>query len=104
SMVDLMANRVGMVRVKVRQLPIPPELVAGNYQEDRAFRARFQQWMNWLWREKDEDMERMLGQCPRVGGKGKVARPEQGAPLGLHGPAAAAKVGANRGTVSPPVL
>src|SRR5690606_11892044 len=38
------------------------------------------------------------------GRKGKVARPEQGAPLGLHGPAAAAKVGANRGTVSPPVL
>jgi len=60
SMIDLMADRVPAVRVKVRQRPIPAELVAGNYQEDRAFRACFQQWMNGLWREKDEDMERLL--------------------------------------------
>ena len=61
SMVDLMANRVPTVRVLVRQRPIPAELVAGNYQDDRAFRARFQQWMNGVWEEKDRDLERMLG-------------------------------------------
>ena len=60
SMMDLMANRVGMVKVLVRQRPIPEGLVGGNYQEDRAFRARFQQWMNGLWQEKDADMERLL--------------------------------------------
>ena len=61
SMIDLMADRVGTVRVQVRQRPIPDELVQGNYQDDRAFRVRFQQWMNGLWQDKDADMERMLG-------------------------------------------
>ncbi len=59
-MIDLIANRVPEVRVHVRQRPIPAELVAGNYQEDRAFRARFQQWMNALWTQKDADLARML--------------------------------------------
>jgi len=61
SMIDLMADRVPEVRVHVRQRPIPSEMAAGNYQDDRAFRARFQQWMNGVWREKDQELERMLG-------------------------------------------
>jgi len=60
SMTDLMAGRVPGVRVMVRERAIPPELLAGTYQDDPRFRARFQQWMNGLWRQKDEDMERLL--------------------------------------------
>lgn len=60
SMLDLMANRVPEVKVLVRQRPIPAELVAGDYQGDRAFRARFQQWMNGLWQQKDEDIATLL--------------------------------------------
>lgn len=60
SMMDLIANRVGPVHVRIRQRPIPAALVGGNYQEDRAFRARFQQWMNGLWQDKDADMEQLL--------------------------------------------
>ena len=61
SLVDLMANRVPEVRVQVRQRLIPADLAGGDYQNDRAFRARFQQWMNGLWVEKDADLGRMLG-------------------------------------------
>jgi len=61
SMVDLLADRVPAIRVLVRQRPIPAELLGGDYQNDRAFRVRFQQWMNGLWREKDEDLARLLG-------------------------------------------
>lgn len=60
TMVDLMAGRVPEVRVLVRERPIPAALTAGNYQQDREFRARFQQWLNGLWQEKDADMERLL--------------------------------------------
>ena len=60
TMVDLMAGRVPEVRVLVRERPIPAALAAGNYQQDREFRARFQQWLNGLWQEKDADMERLL--------------------------------------------
>ncbi|WP_407351150.1 acyltransferase [Luteimonas sp. R10] len=60
SLVDLLADRVPEVRVHVRQRPIPDELLQGDYQNDRAFRVRFQQWMNGLWRQKDADMARLL--------------------------------------------
>ena len=60
SMIDLMADRVPRVNVRVRQRPIPAELAGGSYQDDRAFRARFQQWMNGLWEQKDADLETML--------------------------------------------
>lgn len=61
TMIDMMAGRVPRVHVLVRERPIPPDIMAGNYQDDRAFRARFQQWMNGLWQQKDEDMARLLG-------------------------------------------
>ena len=62
SMMDLMANRVPQVIVQVRQRPIPADLVEGDYQSDRSFRARFQQWMNGVWQDKDTDLDRLLGQ------------------------------------------
>lgn len=64
GMMDLLADRIPEVRVQVRQRDIPPELVAGNYQDDRAFRARFQQWMNGLWQDKDADLQRLLADPP----------------------------------------
>jgi 1-acyl-sn-glycerol-3-phosphate acyltransferase len=69
SMMDLLADRIPEVRVHVRLRPIPEELLHGDYQNDRAFRARFQQWMNDLWREKDEDMARLLS----IKGTGAIA-------------------------------
>ena len=65
SMLDLMANRVPEVKVLVRQRPIPADLVAGDYQGDRAFRARFQQWMNGLWQQKDADIAGLLADPAR---------------------------------------
>lgn len=65
SMIDLMANRIGQVRVMVRERAIPAELASGNYQEDRAFRARFQQWMNGVWQEKDGDIAGLLEDAGR---------------------------------------
>ena len=60
SMLDLFADRVPEVRVRIRQWPIPAELVGGDYQNDRAFRVRFQQWMNDLWARKDADLDALL--------------------------------------------
>ena len=60
SLLDLLANRIPEVRVRVRQRAIPDALIHGDYQADRAFRAQFQQWMNGVWREKDADFADML--------------------------------------------
>jgi 1-acyl-sn-glycerol-3-phosphate acyltransferase len=52
SIYDLFADKVKTVCVKIRVLDIPQELRVGNYQDDRAFRAWFQTWLNSLWLEK----------------------------------------------------
>lgn len=61
TMVDLLGGRIPEVRMSVRERAIPEALIGGSYQDDRAYRARFQQWMNGLWEEKDAEIARMLG-------------------------------------------
>jgi 1-acyl-sn-glycerol-3-phosphate acyltransferase len=60
SILDLIGGRIPEVRVAIQERPIPASLIGGNYQEDRAFRARFQQWMNVIWEEKDAEITRLL--------------------------------------------
>jgi len=59
TMIDLLAGRVRQIRVRVRQLPIPPEFLGGDYENDADFRARFQSWMSDLWAQKDALITRM---------------------------------------------
>lgn len=62
TMIDLMAGRIPEVHVVVRRRPIPDSAaMGGRYQDDRAARARFQQWLNGLWQEKDAELQRLLG-------------------------------------------
>lgn len=62
SMVDLFANRVREVHVRIRERPIPAELLAGDYQNDPAFRERMQGWLNELWADKDRTIAALLAQ------------------------------------------
>ena len=57
SLDDLFADRIGEVRVHVRELAIPPGFAGGDYEGDAAFRERFQAWINDLWREKDARLD-----------------------------------------------
>ncbi len=53
TVIDLLAGRVREIRVNVRELPIPADLMHGDYENDTQFRERFQDWTNALWAEKD---------------------------------------------------
>lgn len=46
--------------VAVEVKPLPVELLGGNYQDDEAFRERFQDWVNGLWADKDATIQRVL--------------------------------------------
>lgn len=46
--------------VQVEVKPLPVELLGGDYQNDEAFRERFQTWVNGLWADKDATIERVL--------------------------------------------
>ena len=45
-------------------LPLPKELMVGDYEDDAEFRARFQEWVNALWKRKDARLERMINRRP----------------------------------------
>lgn len=53
SVTDLLSGRVRRVHVVVRRLPVPGDHSAGGYERDPQARARFQSWINALWRDKD---------------------------------------------------
>jgi len=55
----LLSGRVDGVIIRVQQREIPAELVDGDYANDPQFRNRMQQWVNELWAEKDELIERL---------------------------------------------
>jgi 1-acyl-sn-glycerol-3-phosphate acyltransferase len=46
--------------VKVRSIPVPPDLIGGDYIGDEAYRERVQAWVRELWSRKDEELDRIL--------------------------------------------
>jgi 1-acyl-sn-glycerol-3-phosphate acyltransferase len=50
---DFLCGRMRRVIVEVKQLRIPHELFTGDYENDPAFRQRFQDWIAQLWSAKD---------------------------------------------------
>ncbi|MGH8444554.1 MAG: acyltransferase [Solimonas sp.] len=52
--------------VHVDVLPIPADLMHGDYENDTEFRARFQAWINTIWTRKDARLERMLNTRPAM--------------------------------------
>ena len=61
TMIDLLAGRIRVIRVVVRQVPIPKEFVGRDYDNDQAFRSEFQNWIGALWSEKDGAVARLAG-------------------------------------------
>ena len=55
---DFVCGRIPQIRVHVETIPIKGELI-GDYFEDEGFRDRFQLWVNGLWEEKDQQIQKM---------------------------------------------
>lgn len=54
GVLDLLSGKVRRVLVEIRKRSIPAEFLRGGYDEDPAFRERFQAWINQIWIEKDQ--------------------------------------------------
>ena len=52
----------GGLIVRADLMPIPQELLQGDYEGDADFRTRFQAWINDLWSKKDASLQRLLHQ------------------------------------------
>ncbi|HBT57728.1 MAG TPA: acyltransferase, partial [Pseudomonas sp.] len=61
---DLLCGRVRHMVMHLELKPIPAAFLGRNYQEDEAFRAEFQAWVNQLWTDKDAHLARLHQQYP----------------------------------------
>lgn len=52
-------GEVPRIAVNLRKIDIPAWVLAGNYEDDADFREQFQQWVDQLWTEKDQLIEKM---------------------------------------------
>ena len=59
SFFGYLSGNVSEVKVHIRIMPIERALL-GDYQNDAQYRAYFQQWVNELWCQKDQQLERLL--------------------------------------------
>jgi 1-acyl-sn-glycerol-3-phosphate acyltransferase len=57
---DFLSGRMRKVIVEVRQLQVPHEFYAGDYENDPVFRSRFQEWIGQLWAQKDARIGELL--------------------------------------------
>jgi len=54
-----LCGKIRKIKVRVRSLPVSPELL-GDYANDRHFRAGLQDWLNNIWAEKNRYIEEMM--------------------------------------------
>jgi 1-acyl-sn-glycerol-3-phosphate acyltransferase len=57
---DLLCGRVPSVVVRVRQRPIPPDVLGGDPFADKVYRQRLSDWTDAQWREKDGLIDELL--------------------------------------------
>jgi 1-acyl-sn-glycerol-3-phosphate acyltransferase len=57
---DFLCGKVKRITVRMRTLEIPKNLLNGDYENDPAFRESMHQWVQNLWREKDEQIQNLM--------------------------------------------
>lgn len=60
SFYDLLCGRVNQVKIIFKQLEIPAEILAGDYQNDIEFRKYFHKWVAAIWHDKDRSLQLAL--------------------------------------------
>ncbi len=60
NFLDFLAGKLKRVTVRVRALPVPQDLVQGDYAGDPAVREAYQKWVQQLWLEKDAQIAGIL--------------------------------------------
>lgn len=58
---EFLCGRAPQVVLRARQLPIPAELMGGDYEGDSEFRGLFHRWLADLWAQKDAQISALLG-------------------------------------------
>jgi 1-acyl-sn-glycerol-3-phosphate acyltransferase len=63
---DMLSGKLTRIVVRIHLLPVTDEL-HGDYVSDKNFKRRFQQWLNNLWSEKDQQIDAIKDQYKNAG-------------------------------------
>ncbi|MBU4053621.1 MAG: acyltransferase [Proteobacteria bacterium] len=59
---DLLTGKIPCITVRVKSLPVPGNVVGRSYEEDAGFRDKIQKWVNQVWQEKDQQIEKIMSE------------------------------------------
>lgn len=59
TMWDYIRGKIKKITIRVETIPITKDLL-GDYENDRQYRVKFQNWINQLWQDKDELIKKIL--------------------------------------------
>ncbi len=62
---SFLKGKIPTAVINIRSYPIPEKFAGKNYETDDAFKTDFQEWINTLWREKDETIGDILARYGR---------------------------------------
>jgi len=55
---DFLCGRISVVTVRIKHIRIT-DTIKGDYVDDEAFKQSFQEWINKLWKEKDDTLDKL---------------------------------------------
>ena len=56
---DFLKGKIPAVVVHIRTLPVPSRFAGKNYETDDTFKKDFQDWINGIWKEKDDQIAKI---------------------------------------------
>lgn len=57
---NFLTGKIRTVAVRVKKIDVPEKFIGKNYETDEGFRRDFQEWINVLWKEKDQTIADVL--------------------------------------------
>ncbi len=60
NFLDFLSGKLHRVIVRVRALPVPQDLVQGDYENDPVVREAYQRWVHALWLTKDAQISKLI--------------------------------------------
>lgn len=57
---DLLSGNIKRIVMRVEVLPIPEQFIGQSYDQNPAYRAEFQGWVNQLWQAKDQQLTEII--------------------------------------------
>ena len=56
---DLLSGQIKRIVMRIEVMPIPQQFIGQSYDQNMQYRAEFQEWVNQLWLEKDQQLTQL---------------------------------------------